>query len=294
MGSGERLHGPDGCGEKGPGFELFASGLGERVGGMLAGSRPCGVTEPTAERYLIHGLAAGPNFVVLYDSDLCLHVVSLAAVLSARSVLPPSSCRNPAAEAAKESMQETPRPTRDTMRTRLDVAATKGDSPSTTKVTLVSNDHGLAVADVGRHRESGGHGFAPAEDGLKLSVIWRNATTGEETPDDGNGAGEASGSDPRMPFLPAQLADGDGDDDHGGVFCADVRWGRLALFTRYTVLVYTRPDVEVKASGNALEAETESLSTPSLVGGWRAYAGFRIVHGVLLGGDRSVLGVLEP
>lgn len=297
MESGDRLPGPDGCGEKGPGFELFAAGLGERVGGMLAGSRPSGMTEPTAERYLIHGLAAGPNFVALYDSDLCLHVVSLAAVLSAGLVLPPPSCRNPAVEAAREPVQETPHPTRDAMRTPLDVTAAEREPSSTTKVTLVSNDHGLAVVDVGRHLESAGHGAdssAPAEDGLKLSVTWRNATTGEETPDDRKCTGETSESSSRLPFLPSQLASDEDDEDNGGVFGADVRWGRLALFTRYTVLVYTRPDAEVEAAGKAPEAETESVSTPNVVGGWRAYAGFPIVHGVLLGGERSVLGGFEP
>ena len=297
MGSRDRLHGPNGWGEKGPGFELFAAGLGERVGGMLAGSRPFGMTEPTAERYLIHGLAAGPNFVALYDSDLCLHVVSLAAVLSAGSVLPPPSCRNPTVEAARESVPETPHPTTDAMQTRLDIRAKKGKSPSITKVTLVSNDHGLAVADVSRHHEPGGQGFdsnAPAEDGLKLSVTWRNATTGEETPDDGKCVGEAGKSDSQMLFLPSQLAGDEEDDDHGGVFGADIRWGRLALFTRYTVLVYTRPDREAEVAGRAPKAEMEGLSTPSLVGGWRAYAGFPIVHGVLLGGEKWVLGGFEP
>lgn len=293
-GSGDHPQGPDGCGEKGPGFELFAAGLGERVGGMLAGSRPSGVTEHTAERYLIHGLAAGPKFVALYDSDLCLHVVSLAAILSAGSVLPPPSCRNPAAEAvAKESVQEAPHPTRDAMENRPDVTGTEGEPSPTAKVTLVSNDHGLAVADVGRHCESGGHGFEgndPAEDGLKLSVTWRNATTGEETLDDGECSGEAGESGPRMPFLPAQLAGDAEDDEPGGVFGADVRWGRLALFTRYTMLVYTRPDEEADAAGKAQEAEGKSLSAPSLAGGWRAYAGYPIVHGVLLGGERSVFG----
>lgn len=297
MGSRHRPHGPNGWGEKGPGFELFAAGLGERVGGMQAGSLPFGMTEPTAERYLIHGLTAGPNFVALYDSDLCLHVVSLAAVLSAGSILPPPSCRNPAVEAAWESGPETPHPTTDAKQTRLDVWATKGESPSSTKVTLVSNDHGLVVADVGRHHESGGHGLdsnALAEDGLKLSVTWRNATTGEETPDDGKCAGEAGKSDPRMLFLPSQLAGDEEDDDHGGVFGADIRWGCLALFTRYTVLVYTRPDGEVEAADRAAKAEMEGLSTPSLVGGWRAYADFPIVHGVLLGGEKWVLGGFEP
>ncbi|CAN0404864.1 unnamed protein product, partial [Laminaria digitata] len=290
-GSGDYMHGPDGCAEKGPGFELFAAGVGERVGGMLAGSRPAGVTEPTAERYLIHGLAAGPNFVALYDSDLCLHVVSHAAVLSAGSVLPPPLGRNPAAEAeadaARGLVQEAPHPAREAGKSRLDVTVAESESPSNTKVTLISNDHGLAVADVGRHRDSGGLGVdssAPTEDGLKLSVTWRNATTGEETPDNGECAGDAGESGPRVPFLPAQLAADEEDDEHGGVFGADVRWGRLALFTRYTVLIYTRPDEDLEAAGKAPEAERESLSAPRLAGGWRAYAGFPIVHGVLLGG----------
>lgn len=292
-GSGDGLHGSDGCAQKGPGFELFAAGLGERLGGMLAGSRPSGVTEHTAERYLIHGLAAGPKFVALYDSDLCLHVVSLAAILSAGSVLPPPSCRNPAAEAvARESVQEAPHLTGDATQTQSDAAATEDGPPPTAKVMLVSNDHGLAVADVVRHREPGGHGFdgsCLAEGGLKLSVTWRNPTTGEETADDGKCAGKAGGSDTRMPFLPAQLASDAVDDELCGVFCADVRWGRLALFTRYTVLVYTRLSQEIEAAGKAPEAEAESLSAPSLAGGWRAYAGYPIVHGVLLGGERWVL-----
>lgn len=275
----------------GPGFELFAErGLGERVGGAVSGSRPAGLTpEPTAERYLIHGMATGPSFVALYDSDFCLHVVSLAAILSAGHVLVPPPPPTPRPIEAVEVLSTA----EDTVKTSRG-AAGAGASTSllTTKVTLVSNDHGLIAAGVRQHRGPEGEGaddILPSEDGLELSITWRNAISRVETPDDGKCIGREAGEDRRLSFLPGELEKDDrgggGDGGNGGVFGADVRWGRFALFTRYTVLVYTRPD-EGEAAGKAQRAKGGNSPAVTPLGGWRAYAEHPVVHGVLLGGEK--------
>lgn len=279
----------------GPGFEVFAKrGLGERVGGAVSGPRPAGLTpEPTAERYLIHGLAAGPSFMALYDSDFCLHVVSIAAILSAGQVLtppppqpPPTPCPTDTVEAfsSEEDPAKTPPGSADAGASTLLSA----------KVTLVNNDHGLIAAYVRQHREPEGGGvidIPPAEDGLELSVMWRNALSRVETPDDGKCTGRAAGEgNRRLSFLPGELENNDrpesGDGGNGGVFGADVRWGRFALFTRYTVLVYTRPD-EGEAAGKTPRAKGGNAPTVTPLGGWRAYAEHPVVHGVLLGGEKA-------
>lgn len=277
----------------GPGFEVFAEkGLGERVGGAVSGPRPAGMTpEPTAERYLIHGLAASPSFVALYDSDFCLQVVSIAAILSAGRVLaspplpsPPTPCSTAAVEAIFTAD--------DTVTTSPGSADVGASTSLSTKVTLVNNDHGLIAACVMRHRGPEGGGVVdilPAEDGLQLLVTWRNAISRVETPDNGECTGRVAGEDARLlSFLPSQLENnaggGAGDDGNGGVFGADVRWGRFALFTRYTVLVYTRPD-QGKTAGKTQRAEGGNVPAVSPLGGWRAHMDYPVVHGVLLGGE---------
>lgn len=269
----------------GPGFELFAGGLGERVGGAITGLRPAGVTEPTAERYLIHGLAADRSCLALYDSDQCLHVVSLAAILDAHRVLSPPRRRPATTGGADKLPEDAASMTGDVDKIAPDSKAAETLSPPTAKVTLVSNDHGVIAAEVGRDRGSGGRGSdtAPPEpEGLRLSITWRNAVTGVETPDDGECIGKAGGSDRRLPFLPDQLASLDGNEEDGGVLGADVRWGRLALFTRSVVLVHTR--ATERESSKASEAGVGSgFASPD---GWRAYLEYPIVHGVLFGGER--------
>lgn len=314
---------------KGPGFELFAEkGLGERVGGVASGSRPPGTTEPTAERYLIHGLAAGSNFVALYDSDLCLHVVSLAAVLSAGCILSPSpKDRIITAETVTELKRQTfpilrdaditssrpedlnitPLGSRDEGKTSPGSGDADETSPGpadedkisplsleTKKVTLVSNDHGLVVAEeeCRRHCGPGGGGVdhAPSPpEGLALSITWRDAFTGAETLDNGECAGgEQNGSygDRRqLPFLPGRLADDGTDEESDGVFGADVRWGHLALFTRYMALVYKRSNVRKDGSSDSEGGAGVEISSTNAAGGWKLYPEYPIVHGVLFGGE---------
>lgn len=279
----------------GPGFEVFAEkGLGERIGGAVSGSRPAALTpEPTAERYLIHGLAAGPSFVALYDSDFCLHVVSIAAILSAEQVLAPppppvSPTPCPTAAVAAFSTLE------DSVKASPDSADARASTSLLTKVTLVNNDHGLIAACVRQHRGPKGGDVVDipaAEGGLELSVTWRNAISRVETPDNGKCTGRAAGEDDRrLSFLPGELENNDrgraGDDGNGGVFGADVRWGRFALFTRYTVLVYTRPD-QGKAAGKTQQAEGGNAPAVTPLGGWTAYAEHPVAHGVLLGGEKA-------
>ncbi|CAM9724069.1 unnamed protein product [Ectocarpus sp. 6 AP-2014] len=262
----------------GPGIEVLAEGgLGGRIGGAVSASRRDGVTqEPTAERYLIHGLAAGPSFVAMYDSDLCLHVVSIAAMLSDTCVLPPPT---PTIEVEALSGH----PDEASPGASADAQASTPPRP-TRNVTLVDNDHGLIAACVRRHSGPGSaDAAAPPDGGLDLAITWRDASSGVETPDDGECVGQRTGeNDQRLSFLPGELAGdyGGADDDEGGVFCADVRWQRLALFTRETVLVYTRPARE--------KAGRKGHGTPCRnalgAGGWRAYAEYPIVHGLLLGG----------
>ena len=286
----------------GPGFELFAGDrLRERVGGAVSGSRPPGLApEPTAERYLIHGLAAGPSFVALYDSDLCLHVVSLAALLGAGRVLPPPPppplTRPPIAVAQAF-------PAAGDAGTSSSAGAL-GEEGSTSllsedRVTLASNDHGLVAALVRRHREPEGEGVggvARPGDGLELLLTWRNAISGLETPDNGECVGEGScGDGRRLPFLPGELAEDGGrvgGGGNGGVFGADVRWGRVALFTRYIVLVYSRPG-EGKAAGNTERAEGGNDFAASPAGGWSAYAEAPVVHGLLLGGNARMVSAMR-
>lgn len=275
----------------GPGFELFAGdGLGETVGGAVSGSRPAGLTgEPTAERYLIHGLAAGPGFVALYDSELCLHVVSLAAILGAGRVLPPPPPPPPPRPTASAAVFPA---VEDTGTSSLaDAAGAEATASLLVRtVTLVNNDHGLVAACVRRHRGSEGDGVgkaAQSEDGLELLITWRNATSGVETLDNGECVGrESGGGDRRLPFLPGELADDEGGvvGGNGGVFGADVRWGRVALFTRYSVLVYTHPR-KGGAAGTAQEVKGgNAVAAARLEGGWSAYAETPVVHGLLLGG----------
>lgn len=273
----------------GPGFELFAGGgLGERVGGAVSGSRPRGLTpEPTAERYLIHGLAAGPSFVALYDSDLRLHVVSLAAILDAGRVFPPPLPPPPRPTAVAEAFPAVEEAGASTSTSAGAVGEEASASLLVDRVTLASNDHGLVAACVRRHRGPDGVGsVVNPEDGLELLLTWRNAISGAETPDGGECVGEGSGGDGRrLPFLPGELAEDDrgGDGGNGGVFGADVRWGRVALFTRYSVLVYTRPG-RGNAAGNILGAKGTNDFAASPAGDWNAYAGAPVVHGLLLGG----------
>ena len=274
--------------ETGPGFELFAGGgLGERLGGAVSGSRPAGLTpEPTAERYLIHGLAAGPNFVALYDSDLCLHVVSLAAILGAGRVLPP-----PLPPPRPCAVAEAFSAVRDAETSSAgDVGEEAAASLLVDRVTLASNDHGMVAACVRRYRGPEGDGVgsvAQSEDGLELLLTWRNATSGLETPDNGECVGRGSSGDGRrLPFLPGELGDDDGGGgggNGGGVFDADVRWGRAALFTRYCVLVYTRPGTG-EGAGSAQGVKSGDFTAARPAGGWSAFAEAPVVHGLLLGG----------
>lgn len=266
----------------GPGFEVFAGdGLGERVGGAVSGSRRPGLTsEHTAERYLIHGLAAGPSFVALYDSDLCLHVISIAAMLRAGRVLPPPPPSPAAATGAFPLVEGC-------------AARSATPPPLTDRVTLVSNDHGLVAARVRRRRGSEYvDGAPPFEDGLELLVTWRNATSGTETLDNGECTGGAGGdNNRRLPFLPGELDDdggGEGGNGNGGVFGADVRWGIFALFTRYTVLVYARPGRgETAGFTDGAKGGDAHAVRPSAMGDWRAYVEHPVVHGLLLGGEEA-------
>ncbi|CAM9148095.1 unnamed protein product [Hapterophycus canaliculatus] len=285
----------------GPGVEVFeAGGLGERIGGALSGPRPPGLTpEPTAERHLIHGLAAGPGFVALYDSDHCLHAVSLAAIISAGCVLPPpeplSACRLGAEDL---SMPDGAAATSPDAADTAEAAEASTPPSSATNVTLVNNDHGLIKACIRRHSGPDGvgvDGAAPPDEGLELAITWRNALSGVETPDDGKCVGEeTSANDRRLSFLPGKLADRDLDDDSWdyGVFCADVRWGSFALFTRYTVLVYTQPDRK-EAAGEGRAASGGSAPVAGPAGGWRAYAEHPIVDGLLLGAGASTSSPLS-
>lgn len=276
----------------GPGFEVFeAGGLGERVGGAVSGPRPPRITpEPTAERYLIHGLAAGPSFVALYDSDQCLHVVSIAAIISAGCVLPPPG-PPPRPSPTHFSGASGDLSISDGAAVTSPSAPEASTPPSSTmEVTLANNDHGLMKAYVRQH--SGPDGVVSAvgvEEGLDLAITWRNALSGVETPDDGKCVGEETNAKQRrFFFLPGEVVDRDPDGDcwESGVFGADVRWGIFALFTRCTVLVYTHPN-RTEAAGKGREARGEGSPVSGPVGGWRAYAGHPIVDGLLLGGEKG-------
>ncbi|CAM9135444.1 unnamed protein product [Scytosiphon promiscuus] len=259
----------------GPGFEVFAAGgLGERVGGAVSGRRPPGLTpEPTAERYLIHGLAAGPGFVALYDSDLSLHVVSLAAIISA-------GCALASPGSADATTRSTP-------------------PSSTTEITLVNNDHGLIKACVRRHSGPDVAGVACTADpdgGLDLAITWRDALTGVETLDGGKCVGaEAGANNRRLSFLPGELADRDSDGDcwDGGVFGADARWGSFALFTRYTVLLYTHADHK-QTAGTGRAATVGNDPVTGSAGGWRAHVEHPIVDGLLIGAGASTTSTFSP
>ena len=248
-----------------PGFEVFEGGLGERVGGSVLGPSPLGATVATIERYLIHGLAVRRGSVALYDSDLCLHVIPVSTLFGAgRIILQPESQNISALDACETSREA--------------VSAAGEETPTAPlarKRTLVNNDHGLVAVEVRRGLASEGLGLDdnPTE-GLRLSVVWRDANTGLETPDRGGLGGVAEGGEfARLPFLPCEIVDG--EDQPDGVFGADVRWGCLALFTRYTTLIYARPGVGV-ASVKVSE-----------VGRWKSYPTYPLVHGVLFGGEAS-------
>lgn len=271
---------------RGAGFDVFAEGLGDRVGGAVSGPRPASATEATAERYLIHGLAAGPSFVALYDSDMCLHIASLAALLGAGGVLPSPAGRTATVDVASELRRARVSRTEETVRPA--VASLEPSSPRTAKVTLVNNDHGLIAAEAWRDRGTGLGGVdgdnpeGLGSEGLGISITWRNPVTGMETPDDGKCIGESGRKTGCLPFLPPYLAVDQGGEG-GGVFGADIRWGRFALLTRYTVLVFARAHERYGADSGGEAAQ---------VGGWRSYPHFPLVHGVLLGGETGMLHLL--
>lgn len=293
----------------GPGFELFEKGEGDRVAGVVTG--PCSaVTESTAERYLIHGLAAGPNFVTLYDSNQCLHVVSLAAILDAGGILntslaPPAPCPATFTRVISDLTDDSIKAGEVKGSTPLDTAALE-NSPSQAataaaaeaKTTLVNNDHGLVVADdAWRDSRPEAHSCTeshPPEEGLQLSVTWRDARTGSETPDEGElcaGSKSGSGKDrARLCFLPNQVrVNGGGVSGGDGVIAADVRSGRLALFTRHTTFVYSRLDRGAGGGGSSASKGQRDRAVPATaMGGWRAYLESPLVHGVLFGGTALV------
>lgn len=305
----------------GPGIELFAEGgRGKRSGGVMTGSRS-NLPEATAERYLIHGLTSGQNFVALYDSDLCLHVISLGAILEADRVLTPApSARVSAENSMTLPLANFPDVTRDdkTLPAGTDPnlvrpetnpiahaentkASLKGkhDPPrsAASEVTLVNNDHGLVKAEVCRYGVPGEH-WASSEEDLGLSITWRDAFTGAETPDgmEGVKGGVGGGHDHggrdrqrRLSFLPGYV-EGDGNEScNEGVIAADVRWWRLALFTRYIVLVYTRPVLEKN------DDKSGGTKGDGLAGGkgWKAYPDGPLVHGVLFGGKLGFPSIFQ-
>ncbi|CAM9802539.1 unnamed protein product, partial [Sphacelaria rigidula] len=275
-------------------------GLGARVGGVVTG--PGGAfAEVTAERYLVHGLAAGSNCLALYDSDLCLHIVSLASILESGrvSTAPPptpdsvaarwtSEVPTPMTAVASESglspygphdlFATTGKPSRgmhddekttvspvdrsnalketslESITDRLFPQASSS-SRAPRMVALVNNDHGLVQAEVvsrqcaGPAEEHNGYphrgpendqfqgpdsdpfrypiSFSQEEEGLGLSITWRDAHTRLETPDNGEccaAAGEGSGAGARplrakrvgrLPFLPAFQNEVDQDNNDG-------------------------------------------------------------------------------
>lgn len=254
-----------------PGFEVFVDALGERVGGAVLDPLGPGAIRSTVERYLIHGLAADQGAIALYDSNLCLFVIPL-------SMLYGTGCIKVLSDGQNYSGPGAPGTGRGAVFEAKELAA-----PLPRKLTLVNNDHGLVAAKVRLHCGSEGHriGDDPPE-GLRLSVLWRDAKTGEDTPDHGGLGGVAEGGEfARLPFLPGELADR--DEEQGGVFGADIRYGRLALFTRYVTLIYARPD-----SGSSCGESLESRA-----GSWETYATYPLVHGVLLGGTSKIVGFLK-
>lgn len=334
----------------GPGLEVFAGeGLGDQVGGVIIGVRG-GLAEATAERYLIHGMAAGLNYLALYDSDRCLQLVSLGAMLEAGRVLTPQSAATTFASSAVRPADATQPPPavvsglalwqavdglsagrdKPPMRTRDTDSAvgavyngsTLEDSPdkeqSSSKAAaapkmraLANNDHGLVKAEVlcchpcdqdleNDQAPSRRAASCSDEDSLGLSITWRDALTRLETPDNGECSAVAAGGEvpsgntcPRLPFLPALREEAE-DSNVDGVIAADVRWGHMALFSRFTALVYTRPVSSKSVKGGERgrvvgggEAEGSSAGAGRGVGGggWRAYPEGPVVHASLLGGE---------
>lgn len=245
------------------GFEVFGDALGERVGGAVLDPLGPGAIRSTVERYLIHGLAADRGTIALYDSNFCLYVMPISMLFGAGRIKVLSGGQNYSGPGSLETGREA-----------VFEAKKEPVAPLTRKLTLVNNDHGLVAAKVRLHCGSEGHRVGDdSPEGLRLSVIWRDAKTGEETPDHGGlGAVAEDGEFARLPFLPGELADG--DVQQGGVFGADIRYGRLALFTRYVTLIYARPD-----SGSSCDESMESRA-----GSWETYATYPLVHGVLFGG----------
>lgn len=265
----------------GSGFGIFADGLDRQIGGVLTRAQTrAGCKEASADRYLIHGLVAGPNFVAAYDSDLRLHVSSLAVILQTGTVL--TAGAHPPARAAGSSLSQIGvmqakrhKGGIDSAMSREDNAEFRTSSRSANQVILVNNDHGLIVTE---HRGMGEHipSNASPEEDLKLSITWRDASTGSETPDD-EACTVRSGDNNRLPFLPGGM----GKD---GVIAADVRFGRFALFTTYAIVVCTRPRPD----------ETSTTTIPSDKGHqnsaaeWRAYLGGSNTHGLLIGGAMEI------
>lgn len=250
-------------GMTGSGFEVFEDALGERVGGAVLDPLGPGAVRSAVERYLIHGLAADRGIIAMYDSNLCLHVMSISMLFGAGRIKVVSDGQHYPGPGSLETGRET-------------VFEEKKEpiAPLTRKLTLVNNDHGLVVAKIRLHYRPEDHRVDDdSPGGLRLSVIWRDAKTGEETTDHGGlGAVLEAGEFARLPFLPSEIADG--DEQQGGVFGADIRYGHLALFTRYVTLIYTRPD-----SGSSCDESSKSRA-----GSWETYATYPLVHGVLLGG----------
>lgn len=86
------------------------------------------------------------------------------------------------------------------------------------RMVIVSNDHGLIVAKVWRHRGSEGHPTDYYRSTSGLYITRRNAVTGLEIPDNGECAGDAG----RLPSLPGYCTGG-GGGGRDGVLDADVR-----------------------------------------------------------------------
>lgn len=267
--------------QKGAGFEVFAEGLGDRVGGAILQFGQASKMEPTAERYSIHGLATGPSFVVLYDSEWCLRVASNAPLYEAGRVLPPvprESNDKTVLTIEELRLQATSMAVTDAVNSYLiheDSTATETSSPKAEGVTLVNNDHGLIVARV--HPR---HGLVVHEEddgALALSVTWRNAVTGAESLDDGDCTG---GSDRRLSFAPSGLASDCETCD--GVFGADVRWNCFAIFFKYKTLVWSRALGKGLSSGESNGGADDA----SVEGrGWTTYPHRAILDGALIGGE---------
>lgn len=288
----------------GPGLSILEEASGKRIGGLLGGGL-MGTTAPApADRYLIHGIVAGPDFVALYDSNLCLHVASLPTApvggQSCQSQALPAVSRAESLLAGLASKHGGSGEARKKSAPGRGEAGGEGEARDSaeprrtcakTSTTLVNNDHGLVAAQLWQVRGEGGgaaHDTANdaaddyatpelSDDGVEVSITRRDPLTGSETVVQSGKPGSPDAGVP-LAFLPS-YAGGD------GILAADMKWGRVALFTTYVTLVYTLPDGGTSTSGGKPIRKHQDGQ-----GGWRAYMGGRHIDGLLMGGEQEPRG----